>query len=269
MAVQQMLQSNIMPYLAATQALVRQRQSVPAQQAAAVERLVNPEVWTMFDTLTIGSNAVPPATAAINFAQITTNTTFFNQRTIDNAGAAISSMTTNSGYVDFPYKAYGMGIHVWCTHEAVNTGFSAATAPPMSTALAFLEAVINGGSIVLKFATDVKFVAPISDLPSGGGLVIGSMTDTRAAAATQVGGYGTNGLASVQARALWKDYILFRGKDTPFNVSLNLNPQALLRINNLPALTAVSSVPAFAGIQVKFWGYRGKSLVTGSPYRGN
>ena len=262
------LTSMMQPYSAASQVLARGARSRPAPQARAVEGLVNPEVWTMFDTLIIGAAAVPPATAAVNFAQITANTAFFASRTIGNAGAAISSMTTSSGYVDFPFKAYGIGVDVWCAHEAVNTGFSAGGAPPMSTAVAFCEAVIQGGALTLQFATDYKFIAPISDLPAGGGMVIGSFTDTRALAAVQVSGSANNGLASVQARALWKDYILFRGKDQPFTVNLVLNPQALLRINNLAALTAVASVPAYAGIRVKFWGYRGKSLVVGSPFRG-
>lgn len=238
-----------------------------SSNAAMVEKLVNPEVWTMYDTLILspaGYN-VGGSTAGLHFSGISQSTSFFNSRTIGSAGEAITSMTTASGYVDFPFKAFGCGVDVWGGLEASGT-LSSVSVLTMSTTQTFVDAVVNGGALVLQFATDPKFIIPIADLPGGGGL--NAVYAPYVGIGSAMAGGATNGLPSVQSRVLWKDYILFRGKDTPFTCSLKLNNVALARINNLPNLQNVATVPYSCGIRIKFWGYRGKSLITGSPYRG-
>lgn len=232
-----------------------------AQQTAdqrLIEQLVNPEVWVMYDTAFIA-----PAASAANyrayasFATVAAQTSFFAGRTLGVSGAAVSSVTTNSGYVDFPFKAFGMGVEVFCDIDAPATA-------SQFTSRQFVESVVNGGAIVLQFSTDPKLVVPISDMPAGGGITYGNATDSRALAANQTAGSAGNGFQSVQARVLWKDYILFSGLQTPFNLTMFLAPHALARIQALEPLTGNFS----AGVRVKFWGYRGKKLITGSAFRG-
>lgn len=235
--------------------------AAPSAAAKAVENLVQPEVWTMYDTRLFSANAVAPDTAAFSFASMVNSLSFFAQRTIGNAGAAITSMTTNSGYVDFPFKAFGIGVDVWCDTDA-------ASAAGIATAAAFVETIVNYGAIELRFATDLKFLSPISDLPSGGGVVYGAKVRTQASAANSDSCGANNGAQTAQARALWKDYILFNGQQTPFTCNLVLpgsaSNGALARIQGLQALTSNFQ----AGIRIKFWGYRGKRLIVGAPYRG-
>lgn len=151
---------------------------------------------------------------------------------------------------------------VSCSHDCAST--SATTYAATSSAIGFVESIVNGAALSLTFATDLKFVAPVNDLPAGGGVAYGPLTDTRGTGANQTAGAAGNGLASVQARALWKDYILFRGKDTPFTCSIDIDTKPLARIVALEPLVS----PRNATIQVKFWGYRGKQLITGAPFRG-
>jgi hypothetical protein len=254
----------MVPYPAVAPGLLPRAMRSPASpQAKMIEGLVNPEVWVMFDTRLYSANAIPPDAAAYNFAQDVASTPFFSQRTLGNSSAAITSMTTNSGYVDFPYKAYGIGVEVWCDSDA-------ASATGIATAPGFIETKVMYSSLTLQFATDYKLIAPLADLPAGGGIVYGPKVRTQAAAANSDSGSATNGLQTVQARAMWKDYILFRGQSTPFTCNIvtanngGAANGALHRVQGLQALTGDLQ----AGVRVKFWGYRGKSLITGSPYRG-
>lgn len=243
--------------------LPRAARVAASPQAKMIEGLVNPEVWTMFDTRVYSANSIPPDTSAYNFAQDVASTPFFNNRTLGNSSAAITSMTTNSGYVDFPFKAYGIGVEVWCDTDVTS-------ASGVATARAFVETKVMYSTLTLQFATDYKFIAPLSDLPAGGGVVYGPVNDSRTAGANQLAGSAANGWQTVQARALWKDYILFRGKDQPFTinvVTLNNGGAANGALHRIQGLTALSGDQG-AGVRVKFWGYRGKSLIVGSPYRG-
>ena len=254
--VAQMAASAVQPYAQGIPLPVAPRRQ--SEMGQIIEKLVNPEVWTQFDTVLIA----PAATAAnyrayANFTNVLAQTAMFRNRDITTAGPSITSMTTTNGYVDFPFKAYGVGVEVWCDCDAPSNA-------SQFTARQFVEAVTQGGSITLRFSTDPKFIFPISDCPGGGGLVYSDATDSRALGANQTAGTANNGFPSVQARVLWKEYILFHGQKTPFNVTLDLSTVALARINALEALTGNFS----AGCRVKFWGYRGKSLTTGSPFRG-
>ncbi len=230
----------------------------PPVTARQVEALVQPEVWTMYDTYILGSTANGADTTA---AALAASFAMFNSHTVGAKGAAITSMTTSSGYVDFPFKAYGMGVEVF----AMSRNETTAVIPQ---ALVFVENMINGGSITLQFATDYKLIIPISDLPAGGGLAYGYGYNLNDNSAPVIGASANagNGLPSVQARVMWKDYILFRGKDQPFTLNVNLTANAL---SNIQALTGFDSAShGYFGVRVKFWGYRGKALITGAPFRG-
>lgn len=229
----------------------------PSGTAARVEQLVQPEVWTMFDTLILSAAAVLPAAAAFNYANYTTPQTFFNGRTLVNAGAAITSMTTISGYVDFPYKAYGIGIEVFSDVDQDNAG-------QVANAAAFIETIINYSSVILSFSSDPKLIIPVADCPAGGGVHYGFRTDDRPPGGGQLAAGVTNGQPTLQSRNTWGDYILFRGDTTPFSVQLVTTAGGVARINALQPLVA----PFQAGIRIKFWGYRGKALVLGAPFRG-
>ncbi len=249
------------PYTTAIPGLLpRATRSAPSAQSKMIEGLVNPEVWVMYDTRLYSASAIPPESAAYNFAQDVASTPFFNLRTLGNSSAALTSMTTNSGYVDFPFKAYGIGVEVWCDTDV-------ASAAGIATAQAFVETKTMYSSLTLQFATDFKFISPISDLPAGGGIVYGNKVRTQTAAATSDSGNACNGLQTVQARAMWKDYILFRGKDQPFTCNIVTSSNASGALARIQALTALTSTFQ-AGVRVKFWGYRGKSLMVCSPYRG-
>jgi hypothetical protein len=236
----------------------------PAVTARQVEALVQPEVWTMYDTLLFGASG----SAQVDYVLGSSGTVptngqmqMFNSHTVGARGPSITSMTTSSGYVDYPFKAYGMGIEVFAPQEL-------ATAAGVPSAARFVEAIVNWGSITLQFATDYKLIIPVSDLPGGGGVNYGpqvGMNDT-AAPTINLWGSACNGIQSVQARVMWKDYILFRGKDQPFTLNLNLQSQAVSLLNSSAVSTLGTNLAA--GIRVKFWGYRGKSLISGAPFRG-
>jgi hypothetical protein len=247
-----------MVYSGAQNMIARNLPSRPSTQAKLVEGLVQPEVWTMYDTVTIAVSGAPGG-SDYNFGALPAQIPLFNAHTLGSRGAAITSMTTNSGYVDFPFKAYGIGVEVFSDGDndtLAATGQSAGTT--------FVESIVNWGALTLQFATDYKLIMPISDLPAGAGVVYGPRVQTQAAPADVAEGTASNGLQTVQGRALWKDYILFRGKDTPFIVNLVLQTTALAKINALVPLVGSQQ----CGIRVKFWGYRGKALVTGAPFRG-
>lgn len=235
----------------------------PASEVGrAIERLVQPEVWTMFDTVVISPSTASGVTTTnvpfANFTNVISPIAMFNSRNQANA-AGLTSMTTTSGYVDWPYKAYGIGAGISCDTDVPSAGTG------IATAVAFVESLVNGGMFTLTFAGDAKYIAPIADLPAGGGVVYGSKTRTQAFAANSDSASASNGAQTVQARALWSDYILFRGQASPFSVAITLDPVSLARVQALTPLTGNFS----ARIQIKFWGYRGKGLVNGAPFRGS
>ncbi len=231
--------------------------SRPPVTARQVEALVQPEVWTMYDTYIIGTTANGADSTA---AALASSFAMFNSHTVGAKGSSITSMTTSSGYVDFPFKAYGMGVEIFATSTL-------GTSAGIPQSLQFLENMVAGAAITLQFATDYKLIVPVSDFPCGGGVEYGYVTAANDTSATiNNAANGTNGVASVQARVMWKDYILFRGKDQPFTLNVVLTANALSNINALTGRDSASH--EYFGVRVKFWGYRGKALITGAPFRG-
>lgn len=235
------------------------RRKLTPDQVALIQALRNPEYWTMSDTVIISpSTAATPGgnspIAFANFANVTNNIPMFTVRTTGACGFAVTSMTTTSGYVDWPYKSYGMGADVWCSTDAP------AGAASQFTARQFVETMIYDCAAILTFATDTKLAIPLVDIPAGGGAWSTVSTDARAPGANQTAAGAVNGFPGVQARVLFKLPILFRAKETPFSVSLQLSAVGLARLNALQPLTGNFE----AGVRIKFWGYRGKALVSGS-----
>lgn len=241
-----------------TATAARRPAPVSTRQIAGVKLA---EFWCMFDTQIFSANAVPPAAAALNFAGYASPLVFFTTRTVANASAAITSMN-NPAYVDHPFKAYGCGVEVHCDFDAV-------TAAAQATAASFVETVTMYSAIVLAFGGDTKFIEPVSDLPSGGGVVYSDRTDARALAANQIAGTACNGQQTAEARYMFPEPILFLpGPQASFSVQLVTTGSAangaLARIQALTALTGNFE----AMIRVKFWGIRGKGLLPGTSQVG-
>lgn len=257
------------------QALTRTGTRVPMQRATTLNRstqqdqlakqvanLKQVQFWTLYDTLVISANAVKPATAALNFADLTSPISFFDTRTVGNAGQAITSMN-QKGILDMPFKAYGVGVEIHCDTDAASTN-------GVATAAAFVETVCMYGALELKFGGDPALLLPLSDAPAGGGVYYQTRTDTRASGANQLAASATNGMPSAGGRVYWPSPFQFKaaGQDG-FTVNLYLGgisttTGALARLQNLPALTGNLQ----AMIRVKFWGYRGKSLAAGTAING-
>lgn len=92
--------SNRLPLSSAAANAIARSRSGGSANAKMVEKLVQPEMWCMFDTIRLGATA--GTGVDYTFATLPSSVSFFNSHTMGANGKAVTSMTTSSGYVDFP-----------------------------------------------------------------------------------------------------------------------------------------------------------------------
>lgn len=220
---------------------------------AQIKRYKNAEPWIYYDTRVFSANTVPPDTGAFNFAQFTNPLPFFNARNIGNAGLALTNMS-DSQKMDNDFICKRITVDVLCDMAAP----AAANNP---TAPAFVETVVHQCVLSISFGTDVKYVSPIVKLPSGGGVVIGALLRTQAAAANSDQGPANNGMQDRRAVRDMDEPILFK-EGSAFTCQLITNTAATLaKLVAIQALTGNFQ----AVIRVNLEGVRGKGLLKGTP----
>jgi len=190
----------------------------------------NAQSWTYYDTRYIGALAFSGDPGVFNFAQLQAMTPFFNARTTGNSSFAY---TSNSDQNKFDGEC---------------------------TAQDFVREVVEGGALLISFGSDPVFVAPISDLPAGGGPLYGSRVRTvLAAGAVSDSGGASNGVPDSRAKRYLRAPLSFK-QSQAFSISIVLaQPGCLARIQALQPLAGNQT----AMIRVKLEGIRGKPLLEG------
>jgi len=214
----------------------------------------NAQSWTYYDSRYIGALAFAGDAGVYNFAQVQAMIPFFNLRTTGNSSFAYTSNSDQNKF-DRDFIAYSISVDVGCDPDAPGL-----VAGGECTAQDFVREVVEGGALLISFGSDPVFVAPISDLPGGGGPLYGSRVRTvlAAGAVTDSGG-ATNGLPDSRAKRYLRAPLSFK-QSQAFSISVVLaQPGCLARINALTPL--VGNLTAV--IRVKLEGIRGKPLLEG------
>ena len=213
----------------------------------------NAQPWSFYDKRYLGAAAFPGDAGVFNFAQMQERTPFFAVRTTGNAGWAYTSNSDVNKF-DKDFIAYSIGVGVSCDPDAPGPVLGGEC-----TAQVFAQQIVECSSFIINLGSEPLFVAPVADLPFGGGVNYAARVRTQAAGANSDSGGASNGVPDGRARRYLRQPISFK-QGASFSIWLELERVlALPRVQGLTPLAGNIN----AVITVELEGIRGKPLLEG------